>query len=102
FPHEVRETASVDEGYDLTTYLTRAYALGTASRGYATGTEVLAIEQMANSLILHYARPDRPGGWGLMYARYVVNDQHWGTLGSFPHRPKTNFFDQGQFAGVQC
>jgi hypothetical protein len=101
FPYEVRETASVDERYDLTTYLTSSYALGSASRGYATGTDVLAIEQMANSLILHYARPGQPGGWGLMYARYVVNDQHLGTLGSFPHRPRTNFFDQGRFAGVQ-
>jgi len=100
-PYEVRETASVSDGYDLTTYHTPAYALGTASRTYSTGTGILAIEQMANHLILHYARPGQPGGWGMMYSRYVVNDQHWGTLRSFPFRPTTNFFDQGHFAGVQ-
>jgi len=37
----------------------------------------------------------------MVYSRYVVNDQHWGTLRSFPHRPRTNFFDQGEFAAVQ-
>jgi hypothetical protein len=37
----------------------------------------------------------------MMYSRFVVNDQHWGTLRSFSFRPKTNFFDQGHFAGVQ-
>jgi hypothetical protein len=51
--------------------------------------------------MLYYVRPDKPGGWGMMYSRYVVNDQHWGTLGSFSFRPTTNFFDQGNFAGVQ-
>ena len=51
--------------------------------------------------MLHYARPDQPGGWGMIYSRYVVNDQHWGTLRSFSFRPTTNFFDQGHFAGVQ-
>lgn len=100
-PCEVRETASVTESYDLITYLAPTYALGTASRTYSTDTGILAIEQMANHLMLHYARPGQPGGWGMMYSRYVVNDQHWGSLGSFPFRPKTNFFDQGHFAGVQ-
>jgi hypothetical protein len=61
----------------------------------------MAIEQMANYLILHYTRPGAPGGWGMMYSRYVVNDQHWGTLRTAPYRHGTNFFDQGNFAGVQ-
>jgi hypothetical protein len=100
-PCQVWETASVADGYDLTTYLTPSYALGTASRTYSTGTGILAIEQMANHLLLHYARPDHRGGWAMMYSRYVVNDQHWGTLGSFSFRPKTNFFDQGHFAAAQ-
>jgi hypothetical protein len=100
-PYEVREVASVEEGLDLTTYLTPGYALGTCSRTYSVGTDCLAIEMMANYLILHYARPARAGGWGLMYSRYVVNDQHWGTLPSFSGRPPSNFYDQGHFAGVQ-
>jgi hypothetical protein len=100
-PYEVRETASSTEGHDLITYHAPSYALGTASRTYSTGTGILAIEQMANHLMLHYARPGQPGEWGMMYSRYVVNDQHWGTLRSFSFRPKTNFFDQGHFAGAQ-
>jgi hypothetical protein len=97
----VRETASTTEGHDLTGYLTPTHALGTASRDYSTGTDILAIEMMGNHCILHYQRPNQPGGWGLAYARYVVNDQHLGTLKSFPHRPSSNFYDQGHFAGVQ-
>jgi hypothetical protein len=103
FPYEVRECASVDEGYDLTTYHSRSFALGTASRTYSTGTGVLAIEQMANHLLLHYVRPGDRGGWGLMYSRFVVNDQHRGTLRTSPLRSdESPFFDQGNFAGVQA
>lgn len=98
---EVRESASVTEGYDLTTYHTPTYTLGTASCTYSTGTGIFAIEQMANHVMLHYARPGQPGGWGMMYSRYVVNDQHWGTQRSFSFRPTTNFYDQGHFAGAQ-
>jgi hypothetical protein len=97
-PCEVRETADAAAGHDLTTYLAPGYTLGLASRTYGIGTNILAIEQMANHLMLYYKRGGR---WGMMYSRYVVNDQHWGTLRSFPFRPETNFFDQGHFAGVQ-
>lgn len=101
-PFEVRETANRDEGYDLTTYHTPSYALGTASRTYAIGTDCFYIEHEANYLMLHYKRPQDKGGWGMMYSRYVVNDRHWGTMGPAPDRPKTgNFYDQGHFAGVQ-
>jgi hypothetical protein len=100
-PYEVHETASQSEGYDLTTYHAQTFALGSASRTYSTGTGILAIEQMANHMLLHYGRPDQPGGWGMMYTRYVVNNQHWGTLGSFAFRTDTNFFEQGNFSGAQ-
>jgi hypothetical protein len=100
-PYEVREVASVEEGLDLTTYFSPGYALGTCSRTYSVGTDCLAIELMANYLMLHYARPGQPGGWGMMYSRYVVNDRAFGTLLSFPGRPPSNFHDQGHFAGVQ-
>ena len=100
-PYQVTENADPDGESRLTTWLNRSYALGTASRTYDAGTGILAIEQMANHFLLHYARPGRPGAWGMVYSRYVVNDQHWGTLRSFPHRARTNFFDQGEFAAVQ-
>jgi hypothetical protein len=98
FPCEVRETANRAEGADLTTYLTPSYALGTASRTYGIGQDDYYIEHQANYLLLHYVRPD---GWGMMYSRYVVNDQHFGTLTAAPDRPAINFYDQGHFAGLQ-
>jgi hypothetical protein len=101
-PYEVREIADAEDGYDLTTYCTPTYALGTASRTYGIGTECYYIEHQANYLSLYYTRPPEAGGWGLMYSRYVVNDRHWGTLAAAPDRPKTfNFYDGGHFAGVQ-
>lgn len=102
-PYEVREVASVETGYDTTTYMTPNYALGTASTTYSIGTECFYIDHHANYLMLHYARPGRPQSWGMAYSRYVINDRHWGTLGAAPDRPKhSNFYDQGHFAGVQC
>jgi hypothetical protein len=101
-PFEVRELADLNEGFDLTTYFAPEYALGTASRTYGIGTDCFYIEHQANYLILYYTRPGKPGGWGMMYSRYVVNDRHWGTLGAAPDRSKkANFYDQGHFAGVQ-
>jgi hypothetical protein len=100
-PYEVRETSNRDEGADLTTYFAPSYALGTASRTYAIGQDDYFIEHQANHLLLHYRRPRRPG-WGMVYARYVVNDRHRGTLSAAPDRPATaNFYDQGNFAAVQ-
>lgn len=101
-PYQVRETADMKKGYDLTTYLAANYALGTASRTYEIGTDCFYIEHQANYLMLHYRQPHQPSGWAMMYTRYVVNDRHWGTLGAAPDRPTTfNFYDQGHFAGVQ-
>ena len=102
FPYEVRETANVPEGTDLTTYFTPSYALGTASKTYTIGTDCYYIEHHANYLSLHYTRPEEKGGWGMVYSRYVVNDLHWGTMGAAPDRSKeSNFYDHGNFAGVQ-
>jgi hypothetical protein len=101
-PVEVRETANTADGFDLTTFHSPGFALGTASRTYGIGQDDFYIEHHANYLMLHYARPAERGGWGMMYTRYVLNDQHWGTKGAAPDRSKTsNFYDYGNFAGVQ-
>ena len=101
-PFEVRETANRSAGFDLTSYFSSSYTLGTASRTYGIGTICFYIEHQANYLMLYYSRPEEAGGWGMMYSRYIVNDRHWGTLGAAPDRPKdANFYDQGNFAGVQ-
>jgi hypothetical protein len=101
-PYEIRETANATDGADLTTYCTPSYALGTAARTYSIGQDDFYIEHQANYLLLHYARPGRPGGWGMLYCRYVVNDQHWGTRAAAPDRSRqANFYDYGNFAGLQ-
>jgi hypothetical protein len=105
--YEVRETANVAESFDLTTYFTPSYALGTAARTYGIGQDDYYIEHQANYLILHYTRtspPDRQTNspdWSMMYSRFVVNDRHFGTLAAAPDRPPNSFYDQGNFAGVQ-
>jgi hypothetical protein len=99
-PCEVRETANRAEGFDLTTYLTPGYALGTAARTYGIGQDDFYIEHQANYLLLHYMRPD---GWGMAYSRFVVNDRYLGTLAAAPDRSKNaNFYEQGNFAGAQA
>jgi hypothetical protein len=99
-PCEVRETANRAEGFDLTTYLTPRYALGSAARTYGIGQDDFYIEHQANYLLLHYQRPD---GWGMAYSRFVMNDRHRGKLGAAPDRPSSiNFYDQGRFAGAQA
>ena len=100
-PAEVRETANREEGADLTTYLTPAYALGTASRTYSIGQDDFYIEHQANHLLLHYARPGESAPWGMLYSRYVVNDRHYGTISAAPDRPPNAFYDQGNFGAVQ-
>lgn len=100
-PYEIKETANRKEGTDLTTYGTKSYVLGTASQTYSIGQEDFYIEHQSNYLIAHYSRPNSPGKWGMMYSRYVVNDQHFGTISPAPDRPPNSFFDQGNFAGAQ-
>ena len=101
-PCEIRETSNAAEGHDLVHYMTGSYSLGTASRTYGIGQDDFYIEHHSNYMMLHYARPKDRGGWGMMYSRYVVNDQHWGTKAAAPDRSKeSNFFDFGNFAGIQ-
>jgi len=101
-PYEVFEMADAASGDDLTTYLTRSYAMGTSSKTYSIGTNCYYIEHQANYLMLHYLRPNQIVNWGMVYSRFVVNDRHWGTKGAAPDRPKTaNFYELGHFAGAQ-
>jgi len=97
---EVSETAHAGREMGITTYHSRSFVLGTASKEY-TG--------QSNVLMAHTARPgaapfdtlrvQRPG---VLYTRYLTNDK-W--LGDFYHatdRTKTrNLIEEGQFYGVQ-
>ncbi len=91
-PFLVNETASIIEGLGLTTYQSRSFALGVASKEYGGQADVL---------MAHYLREgaERPG---VMYTRYVMDDK-W--LGDFYHATdrtaSRNLIEEGRFFGVQ-
>jgi hypothetical protein len=89
---EISETAHAGREMGITTYHSRSFALGTASKEY-TG--------QSNVLMAHTIRPgaERPG---VLYTRYLTNDK-W--LGDFYHATdrtrSRNLIEEGQFYGVQ-
>jgi len=89
---EISETAHAGREMGITTYHSRSFVLGTASKEYTGQSDVL---------MAHFVRPgaDRPG---VLYTRYLTNDK-W--LGDFYHatdRTKSrNLIEEGQFYGVQ-
>lgn len=72
-PYEVRETANRAQGADLTTYVTPAYALGTASRTYGIGQDDFYIEHQANYLLVHYRRSRSAGPSGGLQERRAAS-----------------------------
>ena len=92
FPYTVQELADLDNGVDLYTYMTPAYALGTVSAGN---------NPQNNRLILYY-RKDRAPGYGVLFSRYLVNEK---ALGSFYHATDrsrgNNLNEEGLFWGLQ-
>jgi hypothetical protein len=91
-PFFVNETASIDEGLGLTTFQSKSFALGVASKEYGGQADVM---------MAHYVREgaERPG---VMYTRYVMDDK-W--LGDFYHATdrtaSRNLIEEGRFYGVQ-
>ncbi|MEJ5198620.1 MAG: hypothetical protein WHX53_06830 [Anaerolineae bacterium] len=89
---EIVETAHAGRQMGLTTYHSRSFVLGTASKEYTGQSDVL---------MAHWVREgaERPG---VLYTRYLTNDK-W--LGDFYHatdRTRTrNLIEEGQFYGVQ-
>jgi hypothetical protein len=88
--HELTDAANVN---DLTTYMTEAYALGTAAQSYGVG-EPLEPSQQQNSILLYFHRDADPG-YGVLSARYLSNER--GTLAS----TADDLWDEGRFVGAQ-
>ena len=91
-PFELTETADSSLQGALTTYHSRSFGLGLASREY--GDQV-------NVLMAHYVREgaERPG---VMYTRYLMDDKWMGDFYHATDRTKTrNLIEEGRFWGVQ-
>lgn len=92
YPYTVQETADVENGVDLYTYMMPTYALGTVSASDG---------RQSDRLILHY-RKEKDPGYGILYSRYIVNEK---VLGSYFHTSgrsrATNLNEEGQFWGLQ-
>jgi hypothetical protein len=91
-PYLVQETADVDAGVDLYTYMTPTYALGSVST---------SSQAQADRLILYY-RKDAAPGYGVLFSRYLLNEK---SFGSFYHATDrstaNNINEEGQFWGMQ-
>ena len=96
YPFEARETPDAARGVDITTYMTPAYALGTASRSYGVGEPP---EQWPafDSVHLYLKRTADPG-YGALYARYVINDK---VPGAGNAHGADDHWDEGRHVAVQ-
>lgn len=88
----VVETAHAQRDVRLTTYATSSYALGSVSHGDSP---------QGDHLLLHYRRAGERG-FGVVYARFLLDDH---AFGSFFHDTDRTWFnnlnDEGQFWSVQ-
>jgi len=89
---QVVETAERNRKVAITTYHTPHYVLGTATS---------SVNPQANVCMAHFTRPgaERPG---VLYTRYITNDQWFGDAYHATDRTKTrNLPDEGDFFSVQ-
>lgn len=89
---QVVETAERNRKLAITTYHTPHYVLGTATSSF---------NPQANVCMAHFTRPgaERPG---VLYTRYITNDQWFGDAYHATDRTKTrNLPDEGDFLSVQ-
>jgi hypothetical protein len=99
YPFVTSEQADAAHRNDITTYVTDAYALGTAAASYGVG-EPPEHWQQPNSMLLQFQRDGDPP-YGVMYARYVINDKTPGATMHESMRDAEDFWDEGRFAGAQ-
>jgi hypothetical protein len=100
FPFESLETADAAAGLDLATYMTKEYALGTASKTWFVG-DPPEVWPGFNSSLLYFRREGDPG-YGVLYVRYIVNDRAAG--GMLVHqsdRASLEHWEEGRFVAAQ-
>ena len=91
-PLQVTESADPMRDLELTTYHSRSFAVGVASREFIDQT---------NAFIVHYVRPGQTQP-GVIFSRYLMNEKWVGANYYDPDRaPEHELFDDGHFYGVQ-
>ena len=96
---DARETVDSSRSIDVTTYMTPAYALGSASSSYGVGDPPEPWPQ-PNALLLHTAREDGPG-YGVLFCRYVINDKEPGAVMHESGRNAEDFWEEGAHVAAQ-
>lgn len=91
YPFSSAETTDTANGLDITTHMTEAYALGTASRTFVVG-ELPEPWASFNSLLLQFRRDVDPG-YGTLSVRYIIDDADG--------EPHIELIDQGNFVATQ-
>ncbi len=90
YPFAAAETSDAARGADIATYITPNFALGTATASYGVG-EPPEAWPAPNSVLLQFAKDDAPG-YGVLYARYIVNDKEPGD---------GDHYEEGRYVGAQ-
>jgi hypothetical protein len=92
YPYLSQETSDARGRIDLTTYMTDAYALGSASASYHVG-EPPEPSMGFDSLHAYIARDDPPG-YTALYVRYIIDD-------TAPSSRAPDHWDQGRHVAAQ-
>lgn len=99
YPFESLETADAARGVDIATYMTPSYTLGTMSHSYGVGQPPEPWPAW-NSVLLQFSRDDNPN-YGMLYARYIVNDKGPGALMYESTRTAEDHWEEGRQVGAQ-
>lgn len=99
YPYEARETVDAAGGVDISTYMMESYAFGTSSQAYAVGDPPEPWPQ-CNSTLLYFRRDAAPG-YGVLYARYIINDKGPGAVMHESVRTAEDHWEEGRHAGAQ-
>ena len=98
-PFATEETADVERGNDITTYMSRSFALGTAARSYGVG-EPPEPWPAPNNILLQFKRDAAPG-YGTLFSRFVVNDKGVGATTYESTHTAEDWWEEGVFVGAQ-
>jgi hypothetical protein len=99
WPDQVNETTGREEGISISTYKSDHYSFGVASRNMFN-QDIVYIAWQSNVFTVHYTRPDESDP-GIIYTRYVLDDDWLGDFSPGPGRPNTGLIpDVGHFQGV--
>lgn len=99
YAFSVQEVADIERTNDITTYMSKSFALGTAARSYGVG-DPPEMWPAPNNILLQFKRSEPPG-FGTLFARYVVNDKGVGATVYESTHTAEDWWEEGTFVGAQ-